>query len=576
MIEHIDNFPTAYALGGNDYGTGVHLSGENGGYSDDALDQLVQLHFSWAKLLNFGIEPPNLVDTTYGKLLRKKIYPITRIYRDKWGEISTIRVSQHTEKAKTIISACGYDVRIVKPLVQIYNELNNGDEWQKAYNDNSPEEAAESIYFLCAACIAVGGIPVIVPSSPGGEWGAGKNFLWDLKMYKRIAQLADFHFPDGKKEFFKKVACGVHNYTDTKYLDWGRGSFYRWDLYDFRKPNWKYPSFTPGYEDNQGFCGYEWLHDLVYEIIGVEPNIVSCEGGFCANGGNFYRADLDKGYPASWKMPYPLHASYITSQMALQMGFTVIDPTCVRSPMSPTPKYYHTTAFWTFGTQPGWWNDCDIRNLPQTVERIKQMTVKARDASTTNSTDNTTTPVGVITKTLKVIEKPGHGVVQGNLPKGTMIVIGYFGNDDRHRVIAGSKPELGEGGFEQVVYQNPDLITIKASNMANNTVYKNIKIQIIDPAHSTSIPFITEGETIVDTPTSKYELVYDFATFAERNKIRQVVATSEMVYNSEQNAYQSVSLFYGGIRRDATLVWDNSQKITKCIIMDKNVNIVLL
>lgn len=568
MINHIDNFPTAYALGGIDYGTGVHLSSENNGYSDESLDQLVQLHFSWAKLLNFGIEPANLADSTYGKLLKRKIYPITRIYRDKWGEIGTGRVQAHTERAKSIIQACGYDIRIVKPLVQIYNELNNGDEWQKGYSDTSPEEAAESLYFLCAACASAGGIAVITPSSPGGEWGAGKNFLWDVKMYKRIAQLADFHYPNGKKEFFKAVACGVHNYTDTKWLDWGKGSFYKWDLYDFRKPNWQYPSFTPGYEDNQGFMGYEWLHDLVYEISGVEPNVVSCEGGFCANGGNFYRPDLDKGYPASWKMPYPLHASYITSQMALQMGFPVSDPACVRSPMTPTPKYYRNTAFWTWGTQAGWWSDCDIRSLPATVERIKQITVKAREATTPIIDDNTT-PTDIITKTLKIEQRAGVGVIQGNLPKGTEIVIGYFGNDDRHRVIAGSKPELGEGGFEQVIYQNPDIITIKASNIAQKVIYKEIQINALH-----FIPFITEGETQVITPT--YTLVYSFADFAERNAIRKVQAESEMVYNSRNDAFQVVSLFYGGIRRQGTLVWDNTEKITKCIIMDKDVNIVLL
>lgn len=537
-----ESFPGAQHLrvqGGSNFdtGIGVHCSAEDGGYSEESIRQAHSLGVRWAVLLSLGKELGDARSETIQLMLLNGIYPISRIYRDTgWMSISSERAGVHTGALRRNFTEAGYPN--LKPYVQVLNEPNLIEEWNDPGKhdqipDGAPELIAERWYGAAQAVLAAGGIPITTPLSPGGVYN---DWVFFVRFVRRLKDLAA-SYPGGAKAFLEQCAIGIHNYTDNKPLDWGLGSYRKWALHDFRRPDWHPGTFVPDYEDNQSFCMWQWYHDCVLDVTGADCSVMSCEGGtYPGNSGIHNRPKIDAG----------LHASYTTSQMALMMGDTVSDGDVVRQSFQGVPGYYRNTAFWTWGTQPGW-GEGNIRRLPATLQRMAAMSFHPRSQLTSPVVIEPEIPP-VLPNKLQAELHPGTGLVQGNVTPGAEVDVEFFGNHVRTK--AGDKPELGPGGFEVLVFGNPPVVTVAISGC------EPLKVE----THG-QIPFITLApvQSPVDmTLPTKFQLTQGFAKYATAHPELQLVADGPLEFTGiTGDAIQRVRT--GGNKRGFLVSYKNDE-----------------
>lgn len=490
-----------------DTGIGVHLSSENGGYSDDSLREAYALGIRWVKVL--GIVPHDRLVACY----KRGFMVVVRIYKDMnpWnrplngiGEVATMKRAAAEAGRGDIV-----------PYIQIGNEPNLCVEWNedghptRRMPDSAPMLAAGWWLPIARSVVAAGGIPITTPLAPGGDYNDWKWFILFLRELKRLGVT---------RQEIERCAIGIHNYTNNKPLDWGKGSYRKWTLHDFRKPEWTGLEFVPGHEDSQGFCMYEWYHDAVADIFdGADCAVISCEGGtYFKNNDIKYRPEVDDG----------LHARYITSQMALMMGDTVTDTGIVNSPMPGVPAWYFCTAFWTWGHQPNWLEG-DLRLVrPVTKAAMRRMTIHPRtQPQIVVQPQPQPDPQPIYVKKLTVQHtNPGRGLVQGNVTPGAEVDVEFFGN--HVRVKAGQKPELGAGGFEVNIHPDTREIVVSVSGHAPLRVLLDGTIPfIVEDTGQTPLPPVVQPPPVPEPqPTPPPQLPGDVQTSWTLHDFRRLTA----------------------------------------------------
>jgi hypothetical protein len=521
-------------------GIGVHLSSEAGGYSDDSLREAFSLGIRWAKVLSI-IPQDRLV-----AVIRHGIYPIVRIYKDMNPWNRPLNGVAETQRIQQAMNEGGKPHW--KPYIQIGNEGNLAVEWNEDGSpnrlppENAPEMAAAWWYPIAASVINAGGIPITTPLSPGGNYN---DWKWFVRFCRELKALG------ATRDFLERCAIGVHNYTNNKPLDWGKGGYKRWQLHDFNRAGWHGNEFVPGHEDSQGFCMYEWYHQAMLDICGAECAVLSCEGGtYPGNNDIRYRPPVDEG----------MHARYITSQMALMMGDTVDDAGIVNEPMPGVPDWYFCTAFWTWGTQPSWWEG-DIRRLQVTKAAMRRMSIHPRKApDVIVPTEPVEPEKPVYVDRLQVeMRQVGSGLVQGNVPAGAEVDVEFFGNHVRGR--AGDKPELGAGGFEVLVHNEAREVVVSVSGC------EPLRIQLAG-----RVPFVTVAPRSTppeEKPAPDYVLELGFKELATKYPIRKVRAAGPLEYTPvRQHAVQEVTFIYGQKERQGLLVWHRQTGAVRLVSAD--------
>jgi hypothetical protein len=498
-----------------DDGVGVHLSSENGGYSDDSLREAYALGIRWCKVLEI-IPHERLV-----AVIREGFIPVIRMSTDMnpWNRpLNGVALVERVQRATQEAGRAAF-----KPYVQIGNESNLNIEWNEDKDpnrmmpENAPEMAAAWWYPLAASVLNAGGIPITTPLSPGGNYN---DWKWFVRFCRELKALG------ATKDFIERCAIGIHNYTNNKPLDWGKGNYRKWGLHDFRRSDWTGNEFVPGHEDSQGFLMYDWYHQAMLDITGADCAVISCEGGtYPGNNDIRYRPPVDEG----------MHARYITSQMALMMGDTVDDLGVVNAPMPGVPDWYFCTAFWTWGTQPSWWEG-DIRRLNVTKDAMRRMTIHPRKQPDVIVLPNPVEPEKpVYVDRLQVeMRQVGSGLVQGNVPVGAEVDVEFFGNHVRAK--AGSKPELGAGGFEVLVHNEAREVVVSVSGC------EPLRIQLAG-----RVPFVTVAPRTVEpekpVEPAKYAFKLSFIEYAAEHPELKLVADGDIASTSDGDVVQRCYFF---------------------------------
>jgi hypothetical protein len=151
----------------------------------------------------------------------------------------------------------------------------------------------------------------------------------------------------------------------------------------------------------------------------------------------------------------------------------------------------------------------------------------------------------------------GSGLVQGNVPAGAEVDVEFFGNHVRAR--AGSKPELGAGGFEILIHNEAREVVVSVSGC------EPLRIQLAG-----RVPFVTVApRTPEEKPAPEYVLEAGFKELAIKYPIRNIKPVGVLEYTGVNgDALQRVQFVYGNAVRQGFLVWHRQTGAVRLVSMD--------
>jgi len=333
-----------------DTGLGIHWSASIYHYTpladwDRWRDELLAMGIKWVKVLDdSGGSSLELCQ----RLLDAGIMPIVRLYRP---EPNPGHIGGREENTIRKL------IEIGVKYIQTNNEPNLPDEWQgRSKPGNYPKKVAENWLIDAQRVLALGGLPITPPWSPGFEPEAFREFLEHLKSI-------------GGETVFKEGAClGSHNYRHRHPTN------YPYDEIQQRD--------NPGcsvLDDNLTFLNWLWVLENFKEVFGFYVPVL------CLEGGPVLPFQADDRYP---ELTPELHAQYVVEEANFMLGRNEIE---VNDPKLDIDKlhisrepasWFLCTAWWLIGNSvmghfnPVWedqsWYKGDWSHLP-CVDALKEL-----------------------------------------------------------------------------------------------------------------------------------------------------------------------------------------------------------
>ena len=162
--------------------------------------------------------------------------------------------------------------------VIFFNRPNSRAAWSTtAWTQNDlVERFLDRFLPLAGAASAEGLVPVFPPLTPGGDY-------WDTSFLRAALQAIDRR---GHDQLLESLVLSAFAHAGDRPLNWGCGGPERWPA--------ARPYFTPsGYQDQRGFCIYDWYIAISEAVIGrASPLLLLGLGGHLCNS-NSARLDED-------------------------------------------------------------------------------------------------------------------------------------------------------------------------------------------------------------------------------------------------------------------------------------------